>query len=107
MIYGTKTPWRSNSVFGAVEATPSAPPSNTLTSPNAQIDLADDTIAPGVTALKVVVTEHVLPTVVSAVPVQGRVTGKLVSIPVAGSFVEGPFSRSVTCTDWSTCSWPV
>ena len=36
--YGANTPWRANSVFGLVAATPSAPPSSTKTWPIPQID---------------------------------------------------------------------
>jgi hypothetical protein len=63
-------------VFGVVEATPSEPPSNTLTAPSSQIDRLLSRIEPGTTALKVVFTEQIDPTVVSTVELQGTVTAK-------------------------------
>jgi hypothetical protein len=89
-------PSAANSVFGVVDATPSGPPSNTLTWPNCQIARWDGTIAPGVTALKDVLTEQVLPIDVEPVVTHGTVTGKFVAVPVAGSVPDGPFCLSVT-----------
>ena len=68
-----KTPWRAKAVLGDVEATPSDPPSNTLTAGSSHTDRRPSSTVPPATASAVVVTEHVEPTLDEAVAMQGTV----------------------------------
>ena len=93
--HGTKTPCRANTVLFPVDARPSGPPSNTSIWPSSQIARFPSLTVPGNTASAVVVMAQVAPTVVSAVPAQGTVTGKVKSLTVAGSSPVVPLCLSV------------
>ena len=93
--HGTKTPCRANTVLSSVDVRPSEPPSNTSIWPSSQIARLPSLTAPGTTESAVVVMAQVAPTVVSAVPVQGTVTGKAKSLTVAGSSPVAPLCLSV------------
>src|SRR5688572_761368 len=86
--YGTNTPWTANSVFGVVDTTPSAPPSNTCTWPICQFERRISFTTPGITASAVVLTEQLEPIEVLADTVQGIVTPNVVSCITPTS--EGP-----------------
>ena len=77
-------PWRAKSVFGEVEASPSAPPSNTWTASSCQIERSSSLTAPGTSASSVVVSSHVAPAA-AGVAAHGTVAGNGKSDTVAGS----------------------
>ena len=94
-----KMPWVANSVFGAVETRPSAPPSFTRTRPSCQIARLPSGAEPGMIASKVVVIEQVEPMVV--LPVARTRNGHRqvdVADGAPASAWDGPFSLSVIRT---------
>src|SRR5947208_16111607 len=82
--YGTKTPCVWNSELPAVATRPSEPPSNTCTLPSSQIARSPVLTDPGTTALALVAIAQVAPAVRLVVVEGGTVTGKEVSVTVAG-----------------------
>jgi hypothetical protein len=81
----------------AVEAIPSEPRSWSKNWSSCQIERLPPTTDPGASVLAIVINEHVLPTVESAVAVHGIPQRRGVSTTVAGSVPTGlPFSRSVS-----------
>src|SRR2546425_13034670 len=96
LYHGMKIPCRANRVLGVVEATPSAPPSKTWTSPICQIARLFSITALGTRALTLVTVLQSEPAVLVEVVAHGTVIEKWRGAAVPFSVCEGPFCLSVS-----------